>query len=174
MVIVDTSVLLHKLHQSTPMEHDDPQFESVIKANLVWLLSGAWLGHELRPLMRSMVFVKDMKPYWRTDWLLDIRNTLNLPRKTKALTKLAEEVRDLLALEVKSQEQLDFLDESIDKLNVKYKAGRSLPGYKFTKTKKLVYRYLEQIGVSEMGSPGYEADDMAAAIVATNTANGDP
>lgn len=174
MIVVDTSVLLHKLNQSTPMGHGDPQLESMIKANLTWLLSGAWLGYELRPLMRSMVFAKDVKQYWRSDWLLDIRNTINLPRKTKALTALAEKVRDLLALETKTEEQLDQIDDGIDKLNVKYKAGRSLPEYKFTKIKKLVYRYLDQLGVNQMGSQGYEADDMAAAIVATNTANGSP
>ena len=174
MIVVDTSVLLHKLHQSTPMEHNDPQFESVIKANLTWLASGAWLGHELRPLMRSMVFVKDIKTYWRSEWLLNIYNTINLPRKNKTLTALADEVRELLALDYKSESQLEKMDDAIDKLNVKYKAGRSLPEYKFTKTKKLVYRYLDQIGATQLGSSGYEADDMAAAIVATNTANGSP
>lgn len=174
MVVIDTSVLVHKLHQSIPMEHDDPQFESIIKANVVWLMSGAWLGCELRPLLRSMVFVKDVKPYWRSEWLSDISNTINLPRKTKAKQALAEQVRELLAQGTKTEEELEKLDSGIDKLNVKYKAGRSLPAYKFTKTKKLVYRYLDLLEANQIGWSGFEADDMAAAIVQTNTDRGNP
>lgn len=174
MVVVDTSVLLHQLHQSIPMEHNDPQLESALRANLTWLMSGAWLGSELRPLMRSMVFVKDVKPYWRVEWLADIANTINLPRKTKAKAALAEQVKELLALDTKTEEQLEQLDSGIDKLNVKYKAGRSLPAYKFTKIKKLVYQYLDQLEANQMGSSGYEADDMAAAIVQNNTDRGNP
>lgn len=175
MVVVDTSVLLHKLHQSIPMEHNDPQFESILKANLTWLMSGVWLGDELRSQMASMVFVKDTKPYWRSEWLADITNTIDLPRKTKAKRALAAQAKEvLMSGKMKTPEQAMILDEANETLTVKYKAGRKLPTYAFTKIRKLIYRYLDQLGANVLASTGYEADDMAAAIVQTNTDNGSP
>jgi hypothetical protein len=106
--------------------------------------------------------------------LIDIKNTIDLPRKTKADLKRVTRAKEILAIGASTDELVDELSELTGKLNVKYKAGRSLPDYRFTKTRKLVYQYLEELGANVIGSTGYEADDMAASLVATNTANGNP
>lgn len=184
MVVVDTSVFIHKLHQSILMERDDPQYESVLKANLVWLMSGAWLGEELRPLLSSMVFVQDKKDrdlaYWRTHWLKDLRNTVGIPRKarskkaTQALTDLATTAQTLLEKGVETEAERDTLVEAHQKLTVAYKAGRSLPDYSFKKTRNEVYKWLEELDAFTLYSTGFEADDMAASIVQVNVDNGSP
>jgi hypothetical protein len=177
MIVVDTSVFLHKIHQSYNLDQHDPQLESVVKANLVWLMSGSWLGHELRPLFKQMVFAKDSKPYWRSEWLADVRNTVNLPRnhKTKAKKALAARVRSILTKGgAENEEELEFLKEATPKLNVAYKAGRAFPDKVFSKIKRIVYTCLDDVNAQQLYKLGYEADDMAAALVATNTANGSP
>lgn len=176
MLVVDTSVLLHKLHQSTPVAHNDPQFESILKANLVWLTSCEWLG-EHKDRVKSVVFVKDTKPYWRTEWLLDLENVIDIPRKTKVKQKLSTEVKGLLAkgLPALLSDELETISEAHDKLTIKYKGGRKLPDYSFKKLRKLIYGYLDNMaGVHALESTGFEADDMAAALVQTNRDNGSP
>jgi hypothetical protein len=123
-----------------------------------------------------MIFVKDVKSYWRSEWLLDMHNVVDIPRKTKAKQKLVVEYKNLIAIPDadKTDEDFDRITELTDKLNIKYKAGRSLPVYKFTKTKKLVYRYISLLSTNVLEEKGYEADDWAAAIVKTNSDKGCP
>jgi hypothetical protein len=177
MVVVDTSVFLHKIHQSYSLDPHDPQLESVVKANLVWLMSGAWLGQELRPLFKQMVFAKDSKPYWRSDWLADIHNTINLPRnfKTKAKAALAEKVRAILDKGgAENNAELDLLEQATPQLNVAYKAGRAFPDKAFSKIERIARKTLDELNAQQLYARGYEADDMAAALVATSAANGSP
>jgi hypothetical protein len=186
MVVVDTSVFLHKLDQSVQVAHTDPAFASIIKANLVWLMSGIWLGEDIQPLMQSMVFALDTKDsdlcYWRTHWLKDLRNTVDLPRKarskkgTQALADLASATKEILdiPLEQMTDSQLETHNDAQKTLTVAYKAGRAFPEGRFKKIRKLVYGYLSELNARRLESSSYEADDMAAALVATNTLNGDP
>lgn len=174
MVLVDTSVLIHKLHQSAQLHHSDPNFASVISANIVWLMSGEWLG-SYKGNLKQMVFCTDSKPYWRTEWLQDLNNVIDIPRKTKALQKLTDDAKEILAkgsTRSWTGEEQTLMAKAQDKLGIHYKAGRKLPEYSFTKTKKIVFRLLEEMGANVLGSHGYEADDMIAALTVVNSEAG--
>lgn len=178
MIVVDTSVMIHKMHQSFPMHHSDPAFNSAIQANLVWLMSGEWLG-DYKDNLKSIVFVTDVKKdmgYWRTEWLRDINNVIDIPRKTKALQKLTEDTKRVLATPYmeRTEEDDETLKKAQEKLTIHYKAGRKLPEYSFTKLKKLTYKYLDEMGANVLGSVGFEADDLAASLVVTNRDAGSP
>lgn len=178
MVVVDTSVLIHKMHQASQVEHSDPTFASRIQAQLVWVMSGEWLG-DYRDNMKQIVFVTDIKAnmgYWRSEWLKDLDNVIDVPRKTKPLQKLTEDARRVMATPrmERTEEDDEVLAKAQDKLTIAYKAGRKLPEYAFTKMKKLTYKYLEEMGASVLGSPNMEADDMAASLVVTNREAGSP
>lgn len=186
IVVVDLSVYLHRLHQTIPMDHSDPQFESILKSNLVYLMSGNWLPEALKPLYKNMIFCIDSKPYWRSDWLMDLRNTVDLPKPTLAKSeagitkatqnalKIAQEIKEAMDAPIKTNEQLELINIAQVSHTVAYKAGRKFPAYSFKKIRMLVYRYLELINAQRLFCTGFEADDMAAALVATNTAKGNP
>ncbi len=178
MVVVDTSVLIHKMHQNFQMHHSDPTFASAIQANLVWLMSGEWLG-DYSGRMKHIVFATDIKRdmgYWRSHWLKDLENVIDVPRKKKALQKLTEDVRAVMDKPrmMRTEEDDLVLAEGQEKLTISYKAGRKLPEYSFTKLKKLTYKLLEDMGASVLGSPGFEADDIIAALCVMNRQAGNP
>lgn len=176
MLVIDTSVFLHKVYQTMPVEHHHLQFESIIKANLAWLTSLEWLGvHKHR--VGSVVFVKDTKPYWRTDWLNDLDNVLDIPRRLKKKRALAVSAKEALSIPAhnRTSEDIAIVAEAQEKLAVKYKGGRKLPTYAFKKMRKLMYGYINNVGKHHvLESRGYEADDLAASLVYTNRENGSP
>lgn len=181
MVVVDTSVFIHKLYQSCPLKHTDPNYKSYISAQLVWLISGEWLG-EYQPMLKKMVFAIDVKRdmgYWRHRWLKDIRNVIDVPDKPRA-TKASKALRVAakLALAKPYMERSDEDDAAIieaeEKLTIGYKAGRKLPDYGFSKLKKLVYSILKDMGQTVLGDSNYEADDEIAALCVVNRENGSP
>lgn len=186
MVVVDLSVYLHKLHQTIPMDHHDPQFESVLKANIAYLVSGIWLPAHIQPLYQNMVFCVDSKPYWRSDWLNDLRNTVDLPKPTNARSEAGKlkatqrqtvvraEIKVAMEAPIKTPDQLELIDLAQISHTVAYKAGRKFPPYTFKKIRSTVYHYLGLLHVNMLGETGYEADDMAAALVATNSIRGNP
>lgn len=181
MVVVDTSVFIHKLHQSCPLEHTDPNFKSYISAQLVWLISGEWLG-EYQPMLKKMVFAIDVKQdmgYWRHRWLRDIRNVIDVPdkpRATKSSKALRVAAKAALAKPYmeRSDEDDTYLLEAEEKLTIGYKAGRKLPEYSFSKLKKLVYSLLKDMGQTILGDSSYEADDQIAALCVVNRDTGSP
>lgn len=178
MVIVDTSVFIHKIFQSSQLEHSDPNFRSMVSAQLVWLMSCEWLGG-YRGNVGKVVFVQDLKDrdghYWRHKWLLKLENVIDVPRKKKALQQLTEEAKTILNIEAKDRtaEQDEKLEEARGKLAIHYKAGRKFPEYGFTKLKRVVYELLEEMGAHTLGSVGYEADDCAASLVTQNKLDGE-
>lgn len=179
MVVIDTSVFLHKIDQSLQVEHTDPNFKSAISAQLVWLLAGEWLG-QYRGQLVKMVFALDIKDsnrrYWRNDWLLELENVIDVPRKKKVLQKLTEDALEILAIVPKDRtvEQDERLEEARGKLAIHYKAGRKLPAYRFTKLKKITYQLLEEMGAHTLGSVGYEADDCIASLKVVNEQRDNP
>ena len=184
MVVVDLSVFLHRLDHCIPMIHSDPQFESVLRANLIYLLSGDWLPKSVRPLLGKTVLVMDSKPYWRSEWLRNLNNTVDIPKTSNAKSdagkargviksqKVAQEIKDAMAASPRSYEQDELISFAQIYHTIAYKSGRKLPSYRFKKITKLVIGYLADLDATCLGIPGYEADDMAASLVATNTANG--
>ena len=173
MVVVDTSVWLHKLYHSVKLDENHPKFDSIIKANLVWLASASWLGHELRKKVGNVVFVCDSKPYWRTAWLKDINNLVNIKRRSIKLEDIRQQTIENLSRPILEQdvEQLLVAEEH---LTINYKGNRRPPENRFRKIRNIVYKYLKELGVNTLFAEGYEADDMAAALVQTNTDNGSP
>ncbi len=186
MIVVDTSVFLHKLDQSIEFEHDAPEFQSAIKANLAWLMSGQWLGEELKPLMGNMVFVQDTKPYWRAEYLKDLRNVVDIPKPTRARSesgkaralKESQEkaaiVKAAMAEKEPTDADLEILETARREYGIDYKAGRKFPEYRFKKIRKLVSSFLKELGAATLEAYSYEADDLAASLVKTNSRAGNP
>lgn len=175
MLVVDTSVFLHRLDQTIDIGHKDPAFAGVLKANLTWLMSAAFLGHKLREQVKSVVFCKDAKPYWRAEWLSDLNNIIGVPQRAKADKARVERARELMVLGPNRDPEEDFeLMLLADKLTIKYKGGRKLATSRFKKIKKLIYKWLDALGAKQLEAEGYEADDMAAALVQHNADKGNP
>lgn len=186
-IVVDTSVIIHDLHyKHSLLNHTDPHWTALIKAQLTWIVSGDWLG-DLKPKKFQVVFVSDMKPYWRTEYLKKPETVAAVPRKTKKDEKKRERLNELLnqgyqkteddltdgitavlgLSEKPKQHQVEF-NRLSDDLAIHYKAGRKFPEYSFTKLKKLTLEIIRERNWTLLGQKGYEADDIAAAIVKVN------
>lgn len=172
LVLIDTSVALHRFSQgNSGISHKDPMFIPVLKANMVALANCCWLPLEVQNTVAGTIFTIDTKQngkYWRHDWLLDPANYLRVPAKTKKkeVTRL-----ELLAA-YESGNALD--DEVLKPYKIHYKAGRSLPDYRFKKVKSNVLDWIEtdELGSGGIGLSNYESDDLMATIVDLNTRSG--
>ncbi len=151
-VIVDFSVCVHQLHNMlTSMDVEKDNLKAAIQANMVWLHSGEWI----KPLVGdniNIVYVTDSKPYWRLDYLL--QEEVYVPVFERQLAAYKERYP-------KGRKQ--FKPEPIH-----YKAGRKFPtpAFKSCKTKMLNAAHRNEFSV--LSIKGYEADDLAAALVMTN------
>ncbi|MBW4558454.1 MAG: hypothetical protein KME59_21515 [Trichormus sp. ATA11-4-KO1] len=164
-VIVDTSVFLHSLEEKhVILNHKNPHWTALIKAQLQWLVSGDWLD-DLKPNKLQFIFVTDSKPYWRTEYLLSSDVVSKVPRKKKAEEYKRVRLLELLAKDDRDSEEVLKLTED---LAIHYKAGRKFPTYEFTKVKRLLFKYLTDQGYTQIGKVGYEADDVAACVVKVN------
>lgn len=137
-IVIDFSVAAHQLHRSiVESAIDRTHYEGVVKAQMVWMMSCAWLG-DLKPAQEdvSVVMVMDSKPYWRTEYL-------TRPEVYEAVTDRKP-------------------------TPIHYKGGRKFPEKSFTKLKKDMERIAAAQGWQMLRLSGYEADDMAAAIVQVN------
>lgn len=160
-IVVDLSVFAHQVAEDLMVIEKEPKlWDMALKANLAYLVSADWLG-ELRPRDINIIFVKDSKPYWRTEYLLRPEIFSKVPRKVKSLEKL----RESFASMTPGTEEYQV---AFDKLAIHYKGGRKFPRYALDKTKKKIERYCRQQGWEVLGYPGYEADDIAAALVKVN------
>ena len=176
-IVVDTSVMVHDLHHKhNILPHTHPHWSALIKAQLNWLMSGDWLG-DLKPEKFQVIFVTDSKPYWRTDYLLRPDVIASVPRKKKPDEKRRLRFQELLA-DIKAAgddlnaiaaiEDSDEYKKLKEALDIHYKAGRKFPDYSFTKLKKQLLEVIKERKWTLLGKSGYEADDLAATIVAVN------
>lgn len=144
-IVLDLSVALHQLDSVfTQSQIEKEHWLGVLKAQLVWLQSGKWLGELLdNPEDTQLIAVCDSKPYWRTDYLKD----------PTVYTKVPEIKRGKAYPRVEP---------------IHYKGGRKFPSYNFTKVKEKTYKLFDEQGWSRLGITNYEADDVAAGIVMSN------
>lgn len=169
-IVIDTSVFLHEMsHCHSTIGHTDKHWEGLIKAQLAWLVSGDWMGG-LKPQDFQVLFVCDTKDselkYWRHRHLVDPEVTSKVPRKNKTLEKKRQRLADML-LQGTSGDSL-VVRELTEDLAIHYKAGRKFPEYAFTKMKKVMLQVIREQGWRCFGQVGYEADDVAAAVVKAN------
>lgn len=165
-----------------------------VKAQLTWLMSLDWLGSMKPEKDAKVLLVCDSKPYWRTAYLerpevfIPIyRRQAESGRRRKGLKgNLAkcDRLEALLAvpapdINAGSQEWWEYnlvreeVAQLTQELSIKYKAGRKFPDPGFTRLKKAIKHYCRKSGWNVLEYHRYEADDIAAAIVATNPAEND-
>ena len=170
---------MHRFDQCLKgIEHDNDIFLPLLKANLTALVSLTWLPPSVVDTVKSVIFARDDKPYWRTDWLLQPENYLRVERLKRGQKQL-ELTRQKLYTSFLENGELSESEAMLaehSKLPIHYKAGRALPAYRFQKIKKHVFKWLEDgtVQVPFMGFNTYEADDTAASVVALNTLKGNP
>lgn len=174
IIALDMSVAAHQMHSNLvsagiPVEH----YEGYIKAQLTWMMSLEWLG-SLKPDKAKIILCCDVKPYWRASYMLQPSVILSIPRKTKAEKAKLEEYRELVTKREASGEFVvsDREQTLFDDLKKVYKGGRKFPEYSFTKLKKKMYQFAGEQDWTMLASPGYEADDMMAALVQVNQQTG--
>lgn len=176
-VIVDISVLIHALEAKHKiLKHQDPHWSALIKAQLLWLGSGDWLG-DLKPSEFQMVFVSDNKAnqkYWRHDYLLRADVVASVPRKKKPEEKKRLRLLELLSEPLDTLEYLEETTKLTEDLAIHYKAGRKFPSYEFSKLKKLTFETIRALNWQQFGQSGYEADDIAATFVKINETLANP
>lgn len=165
LVIIDSSVFAHNLHDKIGHLHAEPAFEGLIAAQMLAVNSCEWLGTLAGDEVIKPIWVHDSKPYWREEYLKQPAVLASLTRKTKKQQKDTEELRQLLSGTEYTIEQLNRIHELSDSLAIHYKAGRSFPEYSFTKLKKKLRKIQDQLDIPSLALPGYEADDLASAIV---------
>jgi 5'-3' exonuclease, N-terminal resolvase-like domain len=166
-VVVDVSVLVHRMHNLlNPIDHTNPHWKGLIKAQLSYVASGDWLG-ELKPEKFQVIWVTDSKPYWRSDYLLNPEVLSKTQRSTKKLESLRARLNELMTSGV-DLENPEYL-KLIESLSIHYKAGRSLPVYSFTKMRDYTYKVITEAKWTMLAKKGYEADDCAAAVVQVNS-----
>jgi len=178
-VVIDTSVLMHNLHHKLSiLDHTNPHWVGLVKAQLQYVASGCWLG-DLKPDKFQIVFVLDSKPYWRVEYLTRPEVSSAIPRKKKADEKKRQRLMELLesinelgmdgdiqaAQGIEASEEFQGLSQA---LAIHYKAGRKLPEYSFRKIKKISYGVIREAGWNIIGVPRYEADDLAACFRVVN------
>lgn len=177
LVLIDNSVAMHRFDQSLAgIDHKDPRFIPLLKANMTALANCSWLPSEVFETVARVIFTVDVKrkfKYWRHDWLLDPHNYLRVERKRPKVRELRRQV----AWERWQSEGL--VSEAAHKeFAINYKAGRSLPGYRFKKISTNVLNWLSSderpLGARGIGEPYYESDDFMGAIVSLNRAKGSP
>lgn len=144
-VILDNSVMVHQLHDIiTKCQVDKDHWLGVIKAQVVWLQSCKWLGSLMEdPENTQVISVCDSKPYWRVEYL----------QRPEVYTQIVAKKR---GKDVQRTEP------------VAYKGGRKFPEYSFTKIKDTMRKLYADQDYNMLAMPGYEADDLAAAIVMMN------
>lgn len=133
------------------MEVEPEYLKAAVQAQMVWLHSGEWI----KPLVGDniqLVYVTDSKPYWRVDYL----------KQPEVYEGIFDRAREAYKLKYpKGRKQ--FKPEEVH-----YKAGRAFPKPAFTKTKKQMREIADRNGFNMLSVHGYEADDLAAALVMTN------
>ena len=151
-VIVDFSVCIHQLHNNlTSMEVEKEHIKAAIQANMVWLHSGLWL-EALAGKNLNILYVTDSKPYWRTEYLT----------QEEVYTAIADRQRE--AYKAKYPKGRKKLEPK----PIHYKGGRKYPDYSFGVCKKAMLDAATRNEFSVLSIHGYEADDLAAALVMTN------
>ena len=165
-----------------------------VKAQLTWLMSLDWLGSMKPERDVKVILACDSKPYWRTAYLERPEVFIPIYRKQaevsprrrglKANLKKCDRLEALLAVPSPDIEApkaewdayqvvRDEVAQLTHELSIKYKAGRKFPDPGFTRLKEAIKRYCHRSGWNTLEYRGYEADDIAAAIVATNPASDD-
>lgn len=154
-VIVDFSVCVHQLHNMlTAMEVEPENMKAAIQAQMVWLHSGEWI----KPLVGDniqLIYVTDSKPYWRNEYLL----------REEVYTGVADRAKEAY------KERYPKGRKMYKPAPIVYKDGREKPWYimkAFNTTKKLMLEAAARNGFAVLSVHGYEADDLAAALVMTN------
>ena len=151
-VIVDFSVCIHQLHNNlTSMDVEKENLKAAIQANMVWLHSGLWL-EGLAGSNLNIVYVTDTKPYWRTNYLL----------QEEVYSAIADRQRATYVAKYPKGRK------TIAPKEIHYKGGRKRQEYPFKRCKKLMLESAERNEFSLLSIYGYEADDLAAALVMTN------
>lgn len=180
LVLIDTSVFMHRFSGGNMgVCHKSEGFLPLLKAHLTALVNCSWLPIEIVDTVVSTICTIDVKrdgKYWRHDWLLDPDNYLRVPKKVLKSGKLSapEQMRlDALGL----WETVGSVPEEMhQKLSISYKAGRSLPDYRFKKIKANTLGWIEgdQLNTKGIALPYYESDDLMAAVVKLNRDKGHP
>lgn len=168
-VIIDFSVVAHELHhillQSSP---EADHYQGFVKAQMVHMMSTSWLGDLRGSEDPQVILVTDSKPYWRSEYLLRSEVVSNVTWKPKPKAKKAERLRELLALPSRVAEEQAEADSLTDDLAIHYKAGRKFPEYSFRKLRETMMKIAIAQKWQILRLPGYEADDLAASVVAIN------
>ena len=143
-VVIDFSVAAHQLHANIVGNGvERTHYEGVVKAQMVWMMSLNWMGrHKPDPDNTNIILVMDTKVagrYWRHEYL----------ERPAVFEKVWSNTRKKAT-------------------PIAYKAGRKFPEKSFTKLKKDMEKVAVSQGWQLLRVANYEADDLAAALVATN------
>lgn len=156
-VVLDFSVCVHRLHETLEgVTISKEDYASVVKASMVWLQSCEWLGSLVEDMDAvqtiSVLDTKIAGGYWRTEYLKQPEVYQNIPAKKATKKNPAKMMTEPVA----------------------YKGGRKFPDHSFTKLKHTMTSITEERGYNMLAMPGYEADDLAAAVVMINSMREDP
>ncbi len=152
-VIVDFSVCVHQLNNALNVIGLEKEYrKAAVQANMAYLGSGRWVEQLIGHKEYNMIYTKDSKPYWRTEYLLqeDVYN--GIAERAFATYK----------------EKYPKGRKAYKPVAIHYKGGRKLPNSDFTTTKRRMLICAERNEFNMLGFHGYEADDLAAALVMTN------
>lgn len=175
-IILDLSVVCHQLHHNLlSAQVEKEHYQGWLKAQMAWVMSGEWLG-SLQAEDSQVILVCDTKPYWRVEYLTRPEVVVAIDRPRKGSRNMAA-LRDIRAILADPEERptgqiLKDLqtehDHLLETLVVHYKAGRKLPEASFTKLKGEIQKLVASQKWRSIREPGYEADDLAAALVMVN------
>lgn len=163
-VIVDTSVFKY-LAATSAGQVESKHFSGVVAAQIHYLMSGIWATatpFESEDL--EFIWVTDIKPYWRTEALKDPWRLAALEFPKPKLEEKRLELKRYLAI----NPDADIVRELADELSIAYKGGRKFPSKEVEKCRKVINSVLNSLDITTLGVKGYEADDMAAALVRIN------
>ena len=134
-------------------------YNKVLKAQLAMLLSGVWLAPYIEATEPQVILACDRKDsnqeYWRHAWL----RSLELPPVKLKRRKRIFEDGDLVGK----------LVSEVPAKPIAYKGGRNYAQNGLQRLKETVLELLRHIPVHQFGKIGYEADDICALTVVTNT-----
>ena len=204
LVLIDLSVAMHQLEESlryTPLDSlvqevlgdykdyrtaEIAVLKQLTTVNMDWLYSLEWLG-ALKPRYAKVVLLRDWKHnmrlskdthaanetgwdiggefhdlwgYWRHEYLLRLENArvLDAARDSKRKRKSTKSTAN----------------STKPAKGVAYKAGRSHASANFACIKTKTEKISKEDGWDSLGFPGYEADDIAGAIVHLNSIQPNP
>ena len=181
VVVIDLSVAYHQLHDTLICCQLEPKtWLPVVKAQLVWMMSTAWLDSRFGPV-DQVILACDVKPYWRSEYLTRPEVLAGLTeRGTKATQKKTAQLAELLTRRLPVDEMMEdnrhywepvetAIATLAEDLKIAYKAGRKFPEQTFVKLREQIRKLCADQGWPMLQKSGYEADDWAASLVVLNS-----